>query len=293
MAGLSLKKIHMCVKIAPSFRGFPGNPAHWVMDACSRSSLWNLQLINSSLMISLEKCVRIRGLLEKKFYSAGAGILCWDRVSDPEREQGALSNETFPLDFCTTPLLTVRYCPPTPFEDLCLYWEVLPRGVCCASSWCGSRTLEAGKWCAWFEEEWRLKEGRGSSVLKDSRRVQKDLMGFLVPGQGAKMQGRENLKSLSDFHVFTFKNPIVSVHHNDFCKNFLKEKGLSFRISRRKDTPKVLSSLELNLQQRWEVWKSVGEAGQEKQVESSTFGVENIAWVQTMTDMSYLVSDFH
>ena len=217
-----LKKIHMCAKIAPSFRGFPGNPAHWVMDACSRSSLWHLQLINSSLMISLEKCVRIRGLLEKKFYSAGAGILCWDRVSDPEREQGALSNETFPLDFCTTPLSTVCYCPPTPLRISACIRGVAPGSVLLFFMvW--KQDLEAGKWCAWFEEEWRLKEGCVSSVLKDSRRVQKDLMGFLVPAQGAKIQGRENLKSLSDFHVFTFKNPIVSVHHNDFCKNLLKE----------------------------------------------------------------------
>ena len=141
MAGLSLKKIHMCVKIAPSFRGFPGNPAHWVMDACSRSSLWHLQLINSSLMISLEKCVRIRGLLEKKFYSAGAGILCWDRVSDPEREQGALSNETFPLDFCTTPLLTVRYCPPTPLRISACIERCCP-GECVALL----HGVEAGPW---------------------------------------------------------------------------------------------------------------------------------------------------
>ena len=118
-----LKKIHMCAKIAPSFRGFPGNPAHWVMDACSRSSPWHLQLLNSFLMISLEKCVRIRGLLEKKFYSAGAGLLCWGGVSDPEREQGALSNKTLSSDFCTILLSMVHYCPPIPFEDLCVYWE--------------------------------------------------------------------------------------------------------------------------------------------------------------------------
>lgn len=140
MAGLSLKKIHICTKIAPSFRGLPGNPAHWVTDACSRSSPWHLQLLNSFPIVSLEKCVRIRGLLEKKFYSAGARILCWGRISDPEREQGALSNKTLSSDFCTTPLSMVRCCPPILFEDLCVYWETLPLGVCCSPSWSGSRT---------------------------------------------------------------------------------------------------------------------------------------------------------